>query len=251
MPRLKGDRVLVTRPQHQAGPLCELIESAGGHALRYPALAILPPIDSHANEAILARLEQYQLAIFISPNAVAMGVEQMQKRGTLPATLQLAAVGKGSALALKQRLGRDPDLYPSELFNSEALLALPELQQVGGKQILIVRGEGGRELLAEILRQRGAEVDYLEVYRRVRPEPPPPWPEEIDIITVTSREGLQNLYDMVSAEHRQQLLNTPLVVVSERSADLAHRLGFRQAVTIARNASNEALLDAVIQLTRA
>jgi uroporphyrinogen-III synthase len=251
MPRLDGQRVLVTRPLHQADPLCDLIASAGGHALRYPVLTILPPADNRAIESTLNRLECYQLAIFISPNAANMGLEQMLKRGELPAGLKLATVGKGSALALQKWLGRMPDICPSGRYDSEALLALPELQQVVTQQILIVRGEGGRELLAKTLRQRGAVVEYLEVYRRARPEPSPHWPGTADIITITSSEGLQNLFDMAPPEQRQQLLNTPLVVVSDRSADLARALGFRQAVTIARNASNEALLESVIQLTRA
>lgn len=247
MPRLNNQRVLVTRPVHQADPLCDLINAAGGHALPYPALAILPPSDRHSIQSIINQLEHYQLAIFISPNAVEMGLEQMLKRGVLPPTLKLATVGKGSARRLKALLGREPDLCPNDRYNSEALLDLPELQQLDTQKILIVRGVGGRELLAETLRQRGASVTYLEVYRRARPEPAPPWPDAIDIITITSSEGLQNLFDMVPTEQQQQLLDTPLVVVSKRSADLARKLGFRQAVTIATNASNEALLDSVIK----
>lgn len=245
--RLNGQRILVTRPAHQGGPLCDLINAAGGHAVSYPTLAILPPTDSKTIEAITRRLEEYQLAIFVSPNAVEKGLEQMQKAGELPPTLKLATVGKGSARSLKALLGREPDLCPADRYDSEALLALPELQQPESDQILIVRGEGGRELLAETLRKRGAEVDYMEVYRRARPEPVPPWPENIDIITVSSNEALQNLYDMAPVDHRQRLLDTTLIVVSQRSADLARKLGFRQAVTIATNASNEALLDSVIK----
>lgn len=247
MPRLDGQRVLVTRPAHQADTLCDLIESAGGIALRYPVLAIVAIPESETNRLIIEQLERYHLAIFISPNAVNFGLDRILELAPLPANLRLATVGKGSSRELQRRLGREPDLCPTGRFNSEALLALPALQQVSGKQILIVRGTGGRELLAETLRERGAGIDYLEVYRRTRPDPPPSWPGKVDIITVTSSEGLQNLFDMIAPKHREELLATPLVVVSERSASLARELGFRQAVTKARNASNEALLDAVIE----
>ncbi len=245
MPALDGARVLVTRPAHQAGPLCELIAQAGGKAVAYPVLAIAGPQSPHAVRDTVKRLGHYHIAIFVSPNAVAYGLDFMQESGPLPAGLILACVGKGSADKLQAHLGRPPDVVPQGRFDSETLLAHPALQGVKDTRILIVRGDGGREMLAQTLRRRGAQVDYLEVYRRTLPEPVPPWPQPIDIITLTSSEGLKNLYRMAGAEHRQQLLSLPLVVVSQRTAALARELGFRQAVTVADNASDQALLEAV------
>ena len=245
MPTLEGIRVLVTRPSHQAAPLCDLITSAGGEAIRYPVLAITAPPEPQSIRDTVLRLAHYHIAIFISPNAVDHGLDFMLENGPLPQGLVLACVGKGSAARLEARLGHPADIVPGGRFDSEALLEQPALNDVAGKRIVIVRGVGGRELLAETLRARGAEVDYLEVYRRSMPKPTPPWPDQPDIIIITSSEGLHNLLAMAGAKHRNQLLATPLVVVSTRTAELARQLGFRQAVTIADNASDHALLEAV------
>lgn len=246
---LQALRVLVTRPVHQAGPLCELIEQAGGQAVRFPVLAVEPLPESAPLAAILAQLDRYDLAIFISHNAVRFGIAAAARHGGIPATLRLAAVGEGSRRELERQLGRAVDLAPQGRFDSEALLALPPLQQVAGQAILIVRGAGGRELLAATLRQRGARVDYAEVYRRLRPRRPEPqtlaaWRAGgVNIITVTSNEGLQNLYEMVGVAARDWLLDMPLLVVSERSAALARELGFRQPPLVAASASEPSIVE--------
>lgn len=247
---LNGLGVLVTRPAHQAGHLCDLITAAGGRPIRFPTLAIR---DLSANPIVqeqLARLDDYHLAIFISPNAVHYGLAAINRRGHLPSGIKLATVGKGSAIALEQALGRGPDIVPTESYDSEALLALPELRRVSGQRILILRGEGGRELLAETLRQRGAMVDYLEVYRRECPIPgdadPMEWLEKTDIITITSSEALQNLINLTAAAQRSQLLTRPLVVVSARTAALAKQLGFRHPALVTQRAGDEAILQALL-----
>lgn len=248
-PELDGVGVLVTRPAHQAEGLCSLIEQNGGRALRFPVLAIAPVVDARAALALVGQLAQYNLAIFISPNAVEFGFDLIEKSGGLPVGLKLAAVGEGSARALLQRAGRGPDLQPRERFDSEALLALPVLQQVAGWRIAIFRGEGGRELLAETLRVRGARVDYIEVYRRERPPVDRALlagqlqRDEIDIVTVTSSEGLRNLLELAGDESGAQLRRLPLVVVSERTAELARSLGFSQPVLVAAKASDAALVE--------
>jgi uroporphyrinogen-III synthase len=139
---------------------------------------------------------------------------------------------------------------PQQQFNSEGLLEVEDLQQLNNKQIVIFRGEVGRELLAQSLRQRGAQVEYAEVYRRIRPECDTSEVQQaglngvINIAIVTSNEGLQNLYDMVGESGRRWLLHTPLAVVSQRNVELAQKLGFKSSV-IAKQASDEGLVDAV------
>jgi len=247
---LAGLKVLVTRPAHQAGPLCELIRLAGGEAVPFPVLAVEAADESDSLQ-LLAHLHHYWLAIFISPNAVRFGIEAAARRGGLPATLKIAAVGEGSRRELEQRLGRPVDLVPQERYDSEALLALPALQQVAGKKIIIFRGNGGRELLAQTLRERGAQVDYAEVYRRTQASAPDHatlsrWiGGEVNAITVTSSEGLQNLYGMMDERGRDWLLGLPLFVVSERCAALAQQLGFRLKAHIARHASDEAIVESL------
>jgi uroporphyrinogen-III synthase len=250
-PDLRGLGVLVTRPAHQAEPLCRLIEGAGGRAIRFPVLAIAAPLDMQPALATVQGLAHYNLAIFISPNAVELGLDLIAAQGGIPPGLRLAVVGEGSGRTLRARLGRGPDLQPAQRFDSEALLALPALQQVAGWRIAIFRGDGGRELLGQTLRGRGATVDYVEVYRRERPDSDPTAlaaqlaQGAVDIVTVTSSEGLRNLLELAGADNAARLRQLPLVVVSERTAALAKELGFSQPARIAALASDAGLVEAV------
>lgn len=244
---LHGCTVVVTRPVHQAGNLCQLIEAAGGQVILFPVLAIAAPQDPQAVLSVLQRLAQFDLAVFISPNAVDYGLNYAAQVGGLPAQLQIAAVGAGTARAL-QAAGHPPTLVPEHDFNSEALLALTELQQVAGKKVVIFRGEGGREHLADTLRSRGAQVEYVQVYRR---EKPPvdravlldAWARNgINAIVVTSNESLQNLFDLVGSEGQTYLRDTQLVLVSQRAVELARRLGVRRAPLVAECAGDDAIV---------
>jgi uroporphyrinogen-III synthase len=166
---LTGVSVLVTRPAPQAGPLAELIRAAGGSARLFPVMEIVDPQDSRPLHRSVDRLDDIDLVIFISPNAVNRAMHAILSRRTLPTGLRLACVGRGSARELS-RLGYTDVITPLGRADSEALLALPALQAVAGKKIIIFRGDGGRELLGDTLTARGAEVEYVECYRRVRPQ---------------------------------------------------------------------------------
>ncbi|MGD8559632.1 MAG: uroporphyrinogen-III synthase, partial [Gammaproteobacteria bacterium] len=135
-----GATVVVTRPAHQADGLCQLVEQHGGTALRFPVLDITGPDDEASVVAMIQRLAEFDMAIFISPNAVQWG---MKLAGALPPALKIAAVGKGSARELMQR-GIEPDIFPSQQFNSEALLAMDAMRDVTDQRIVIFRGVGGR-----------------------------------------------------------------------------------------------------------
>ncbi|MEN8169249.1 MAG: uroporphyrinogen-III synthase [Pseudomonadota bacterium] len=248
MPRteLNGLTILVTRPEHQAEPLCRLIESAGGQALRLPVLTIHDSSNAPAVTEKLARLGDYDLVIFISPNAVHFGIAAMQRLGDLPAGLQLATVGRGSARTLSEHTGRSPDLVPDERFDSEGLLALEQLQQMAGKRVLIFRGNGGRELLADSLRQRGAVVDYAEVYHRDCPTVLSAGDERLnraDIIVITSSEGVSNLVSMTPSVQQQKLFASPLLLISERAIQRARELGFQGECLISPQATDEAIVN--------
>jgi uroporphyrinogen-III synthase len=145
-----------------------------------------------------------------------------------------------------------PDLVPAGRFDSESLLALPELENLAGRQVLIVRGTGGRELLGNTLIERGARVAYADVYRRVLPDADPApllarWQQEIHLATATSGEVLENLLALVGEEGRGRLLETPLVVVSARTVASARERGFAR-VELAENASDPALVAAMCRM---
>jgi len=248
---LKNITVLVTRPEHQADKLCHLIENSGGKAIRFPSIEIVDVLEEEKLHTLIDQLNTFNIAIFISANAVKFGIKHVRSRGKWPKSLKIAAVGKSSVKALDS-LGLIADIFPIEHFNSEALLSLEEMQNVDGKKIIIFRGDGGRELLAETLLSRGAIVKYANCYQRSVPETDPApliklWErDELDVIVTTSNEGLQNLYDMVGEQGRHWLLCATIVVVSERAVDLAKRLGFKSRPIVAAQASDEAILSSLV-----
>lgn len=250
-PALQDRGIVVTRPSHQAETLCWLLAEHGARPIVFPTLAIAAAADPAAAMAVIERLAGFDLAIFISANAVEQGLAFMPAK--LPEGLRLAVIGRATARALRAR-GHEPDLQPTAGADSEALLALPAMQQVAGRRILIVRGEGGRETLAETLRARGAAVEYAEVYRRVRPAADPAalierWRRgEVHAVTVTSNETLHNLCELVGPAGRELLRDTPLVVVSPRARERAVELGIRAPVGVAREAGDQALIEALIAL---
>ena len=245
---LNGLRIVVTRPAHQSAHLCDLINDAGGIPVALPVMAVEDPRDPAPALAVVRRIREFDIAIFVSANAVERGLALIHRHGGVPARLQVAAVGQRTAEALLQQSGR-LDIQAPPPYNSEALLATSALQAVMGKRIAIFRGVGGRELLAETLRQRGAQVEYAEVYRRVRPNirladlvPPE---TNIDLIMITSQDGLQNLVEMAEMEQRRAwLLNIQLVAISPRVAQLAEKLGFMHPALTAAQASDEAMVAA-------
>lgn len=212
---LRGRAILVTRPRAQAARLARLIEEHGGRAVLFPAIEI----EEVAPPPALRRLEHYDLAIFVSPTAV---IEVMERLPAWPEGLRAAGVGAGTRREL-ENFGVHRIVAPEHGADSEALLALGPLQQVSGKRIVIFRGEGGRALLGDTLVARGAQVDYATCYRRTRPKAPAaPWqPGEIAAVTVSSGEGLANLFDLLGAEF---LRTTPLFVPHARIAEQARAL---------------------------
>ncbi|WP_303903079.1 uroporphyrinogen-III synthase [Thiohalomonas denitrificans] len=239
---LKGLRVLVTRPAHQAENLCRLIAAAGGEPVAYPTLAITAPRDPEAARQALARVSTYDIVVFISPNAATFAFELLKK--PLPQGPTVATVGKGTAAQL-ERLGRVADLI-AEGGDSEALLAMPQLDDVSGCRVLIIRGEQGRERLADGLRRRGAAVDYANVYRRSMPETMPDIdPTAVDVVTATSFEALANLERLIGIERNETLHVLPLAVFHPRIAEKARDSGFRGPLVVAREPGDEALVAAI------
>ncbi len=233
---LAGKTIVVTRPRAQAAPLAQAIEAAGGTPLLFPLLEIHPADDPASLAEAVARLGEYAFAIFISPNAVDHAWPAIAQLGW-PSALRPAAVGQGTVRALAAH-GVSGCVAPTERFDSEALLALPELAAaaVDGRRIVIFRGDGGRELLADTLRERGARVDCVTCYRRSGPADGvapllAAWRAgRLDALTVSSSEGLRYLVDLLDGEGQAFLRQTPVFVPHARIADNARQLGLDRII---------------------
>lgn len=229
---LAGKTILVTRPAEQSAGLSRMIRDAGGTPFVFPAIEIKEVSDPERLADILDRLEDFDLAIFASPTAVARAFEYLDANEDWPKNLAVAAVGQGSAWALKVSGINNKVIAPTDQSDSEALLALPELQNVAGKRIVIFRGEGGRELMAQTLARRGATVEYAECYRRARPETDvaPLLQQQsrqaFSAMVLTSRESLANLHEMLG-EAWDSFVPVPVFVPHERIAEAARQLGMK------------------------
>lgn len=251
---LAGWKVLVTRPEGQADALCRLIEQAGGRPVRYALVRIERSRAAVTAIALplLQAQQEWDWLIFVSTNAVRYACELGDWWRQRPLRPHVAAIGRGTAEALLSR-GFRVDLRPKAQFNSEALLAAPELQAVQGQRFLIVRGEGGREFIADTLRSRGAEVRYAEVYRRAAPAGDASaliaaWRGgDIDAVVLSSGEALDNLVHLLGPQHAALLGRTPVAVIGERLAEKARGAGFPR-VEIAAEASDQGLCSAVTRL---
>lgn len=171
MASLANLRVLLTRPTDQATQLGARIAAAGGSAHSLPLLAI-NPIDQREDveqvRAAILNLDNYEIAIFISTNAATLGLDWIEQYWPqLPMGIEAYAVGPGTAQILQRFTW--PVHCSSVGVTSEDLLSLPGLQDIAGKRVALFRGQGGRELIASALRDRGARVDYIELYQRSTP----------------------------------------------------------------------------------
>lgn len=213
---LQGVGVLVTRPRTQATELVSAIERQGGSAFCFPVIKIAA-LDENIVAAEVADLPRPDVVIFISRNAVEYGIKYTDDG-------KIAVIGPATADAVRSA-GRIVDIQSVDGFDSEHLLARPAFNDIAGKQVRIIRGSKGRELLAEELTARGAIVHYLSVYERGLPvvgadmlaEVESRWRQgDISVITVMSVQSLRNLARLLPAWCQHQLESTPLVTPAGR-----------------------------------
>jgi uroporphyrinogen-III synthase len=253
---LRGLHVLITRPRGRGETLAAAIRAAGGRVSEVPLLAV-EPLDPQRDATLcetadirLQQLDRYDAVIVISINAVLMGLERASRFWPKwPAGPRWYAIGAATAEALRQW---DIDaVQPSNGMYSEALLAQPELQDMEGEQVLLIRGVGGRETLAETLRARGAIVTYAECYRRVEPQldasARAALTAPVDVICVNSAETLVNLWNNLPDVARPAACQRALIVPSARVGEKAQEFGF-QRIVVAANAGTVATLDALTEL---
>ncbi|MCC7487275.1 MAG: uroporphyrinogen-III synthase [Burkholderiales bacterium] len=246
---LAGRGVVITRPERQARGLAELVRAAGGTPILYPAIEIREARDMASLDAVIDRLDEFDLAVFVSRNAAAAAMARILGRRALPAGLAVAAVGPGTARELAA-FGVAGTIAPPGHGDSESLLALPPLAHPRGRRVVIFRGDGGRELIADTLRARGAHVEYANCYRRGRPAAvPAPLLEafargSLHAIVVTSSEGARNLRAMLGEAGAAILAVTPVLASHPRLARTARELGCA-TVLVADAPGDEALVAAL------
>ena len=236
---LSGRGIVITRPREHAPALAERVRAAGGDPILFPTIEILPPQDERAAASIVARLRNFHLAIFVSPTAVTRGLALAYANGPWPAGLLVAGIGAGTAGALAEH-GLRGVISPSGEADSEALVALDELRDVRGRQVVIFRGQGGREWLRRELEARGAQVEYAECYRRARPQSDvrgllARWQTgAVEAVSITSSEGLANFFSMLGPTGSRYLRATPVFVPHPRIARAARELDVREVVVTGR-----------------
>jgi len=243
-------RLLLTRPEEDCAALAQDLAAAGVASSCLPLLAIEPVQLGDGQRELLARLGQYQAIIVVSKPAARLLLDQLAQTGLQPPPSGWLTVGNATAGVL-QSAGLKVT-FPTQGDDSEALLALPVLREataVPTSRVLIVRGIGGRELLAERLAEQGASVDYLELYRRCLPVYPAGTlmhriqAERLNGLVVSSGQGFEHLQQMAAADW-PHVARLPLFVPSPRVAELARAAGAQQVVDC-RGASAAALLAAV------
>lgn len=230
---------MVTRPREHAPALAERIRAAGGEPILFPTIEILPPENTDAVSGVISRLEGFQLAIFVSPTAAVQGYAAVSARRPWPEHLRTAAVGAGTAKALADRGFRDV-ISPAEGADSEALAALAALQELRGRAVVIFRGQGGRDWLRGELEERGARVEYAECYRRARPQADARgllarWQAGgVEAVSITSAEGLANLFAMLGPTGERYLRATPVFVPHSRIELAARKRDVRDIIVTGR-----------------
>ncbi|MDO3505509.1 fused uroporphyrinogen-III synthase HemD/membrane protein HemX [Ralstonia pseudosolanacearum] len=263
LPHPSAPVVIVTRPRAQAPMLVAALERHGLRTLQFPLLDIAPTPNLDDLRAALADPSRYALVVFVSPNAVQQAFAAMPEGFRWPQDVPAAVVGPASAQALAAhgvaaptyRVIR-PDSHADDARqDSEALYARLDVATLSGREVLIVRGNGGREWLADRLREAGVAVRTVEAYRRSVPVPDAAaWAALREVLagrhawTLTSSEAARNLDSLarasLSAAEVEALYAAPCFAPHARIVEQAQSLGFRD-VTLT-GAGDDRLLAGVL-----
>ncbi|MBB1202990.1 uroporphyrinogen-III synthase [Enterobacteriaceae bacterium 89] len=243
--------ILVTRPSPQGEELVSRLRALGREAWSFPLIEFSPGRELLQLPERLAALGENDLLFALSQHAVEFADAQLQQQHQRwPQAPGYFAIGRTTALALHKVSHREVR-YPLDREISEVLLQLPELQNIAGKNALILRGNGGREYLGETLLSRGANITFCECYQRSNrhydgAEEAMRWQSRgVTTLVVTSGEMLQQLWSLIPEWYRDSwLLHCEVLLVSERLALQARELGWRN-IRIADGADNDALLRAL------
>jgi len=235
--------VLITRPKRQAQHLAALLQSEGEQTIILPTLDIYPPHDLPSLKQTIKQLDQIDIVIFVSANAVHYASKHWPN--TAPPTITTMAIGPGTARALTMK-GLPVDWIPDS-HHSEGLLSLPILQNVRSKKIAIFCGENTRPLLKETLIARGADVIEAVCYRRqcakinAAEQLAVLQKKKIHVIVSTSPDSLTYLWQIFGTIAAKWLQAIPLLVISPAMVEQAASMGF-ESVLLASGASDQAVL---------
>lgn len=251
---LTGQRILVTRPVHQARGQIDTLRRLGAEPVALPLLAIRPTTEDDAADyqqckQCILDLDLYRDVIFVSPNAARIGADWIDTYWPqLPLGVRWVGIGQQTADTLNA-LGL-PAWHAEGGFDSEALLADPSMQVMADTRVLIMRAEGGRTLLAETLRERGARVDLAHIYRRACPAHPPAliqstiYAQPLSAMLITSGQALHNLIELCASINTRPT-DIRIIVPSARLAELARSLGFNR-IRVAQGPDDRSMIDALL-----
>ncbi len=244
--------ILVTRPSPAGEQLVGRLRAMGRSAWHLPLIDVVPGRELAELPSRLAACRPGDMVFLVSRHAISYADAWLNRHGGhWPASLCYYAVGRTSGLLMHQVSGR-PVEWPAEGQTSEDVLLLPSLSTVAGRRALILRGNGGREVLQQTLQQRQVSVCYCECYQRR-----PVFYEGdeqsrrflqlgVNTIVITSGEMLQQFYTLIPEYFRTSwLLGCRLVVISERLAMLGRQLGWTDIV-VANAADNDALMRVLL-----
>ncbi len=251
-PSLKNITLWLTRPEGQARNITAQLKERGANVFHLPMLQIEALPETKKLIGQVKKLDKYDMAFFISTNAAQIGMELVEANfSKIPEKPSYFAPGPTTAKILENY---ELDVaYPKKAMSTEALLILPEIREIletknkKKKKALIFRGKGGRELLANTLRAKGMEVDYIELYKRILPDYKESFLEEIlntkkpDGVIFSSAEGMQNFVALFQNIYPDYKL-LPAFVSSERLKSIAEKLGFK-TITVLEAADDESLVD--------
>jgi len=247
---MNGLRVLNTRPAHQSQHLTEKLIAWGAQAISFPTIEIKTSDACQNKHNIHNTISEYDIALFVSQNAVQHAFKVIDAKH-LPAVLKIGVIGKGSLESLS-RFGIKANDMPNKTYNSEGLLSSELLNNVNEKNIIIFRGQAGRNLLGDTLQERGAKVTYCEVYQRRIPDInlddyAQAFKHKLNIALFTSSEGLLNAFKMLKPIDADKLLQTPWLLISERMKKTAYDLGHNSDIIIAQQASDDGIMSTLKQ----
>ena len=231
MVSLSGLRIINTRPEQRATQLTQALEQQGATVFSLPLLETIALELSAVGKDCLLNLDRYHSVFVVSPTAAELGLNALADYWPQwPVGIEWLAVGQSTAQVLRSYF-IEPTIPEQE--TSEGLLQLPQLQQLTqGQRLLVLRGEGGRNLVRDSLQNRGVKVDYVDLYRRQLPQHSlQQWPQiqqqTIDVVIISSGETLTQWLQLAG----QQAQNIPILVISPRLVELAQQQGFKTVLS--------------------